>query len=239
MPDEARLSLGVWGWISTGQPVYDAGYAAASTEDAHVRIPGKSGTGYGASASLPAGEHNSIRITYFETKSTGSFIAPNNLNLWSVPFTQGDAVSTYYHLRGGKLSYEFVSWPFPIGSRHFRFKTLYQVQYAKIDSNFTAPLSTTATIPAAGSKTIILPSLGVGVTDYLSRYIHVDANASGFMIPHHGALGDADASISFRFSKLELQLGGRLYYFKTSTSSDYYMKGTLAGPIVGLKYYLN
>ncbi len=113
------------------------------------------------------------------------------------------------------------------------------MQYAKISSNFTAPLSTTALSPAVGSKTVILPTLGVGITDYLSRYVHVDANFSGFMIPHHGALADADASMSFRYSKLELQVGAKVFYFKTSTHSDFYMKGLLAGPFVGLKFYLN
>ena len=239
MPDEGTISIGVWGWVLTGQPIFDGGTLQGAAEDSHIRLPGHAKLGRGAELKIPAGGHNAIRVTYFDTKAAGTFIAPVNLDFWGIGFSPGDATDTNYRLRAAKASYEFVSWPFPIGSRKIRVKTLWQVQVAKMDTTFNAPLSTTATSPASGSKTVILPTFGMGVTDYLSRYLHVDANASGFVIPHHSAIGDVDMSISYRVSKFELQAGGKLYYFKTSTHSDFYMKGLIGGPFVGLKFYLN
>ena len=238
MPDEGAFSLGVWGWDLTGQPIFDSGKLAATTEGSHIRLPGQPKLGRGASISLPAGGHNAIRLTYFDTSATGSFIAPVNLNFWSVPFSQGDQTFTDYRIRSVKASYEFVSWPFPIGSRKVRVKSLWQVQVVRMNTDFTAPLSLTATLPGAGSKTVVLPTLGVGVSDYLSRNVRVDADASGFFIPHHGSIGDADLSIAYRVSRVELQAGAKLYYFKTSTHADFYVRGLMGGPFVGVKFYL-
>jgi hypothetical protein len=239
MPDEGAISIGVWGWDLTGQPIFDSGTLSASSETSHLRLPGKPGVGRGADLSLPAGGHNALRVSYFDSKASGTFTVPIPLNFWSVPFSPGDVTDTYYRFESVKVSYEFVSWPFPIGSRRIRVKTLLQGQVLRMDTNFTSPLSATATIPAAGSKTVILPTLGMGVSDYISRYLRLDANASGFEIPHHGAIGDVDVSINYRISKFEVQGGARLYYFKTSTNADFYDKGLMGGPYVGLKFYLN
>jgi hypothetical protein len=201
-------------------------------------MPGNPGLGRGAIISLPAGGHNAFRVSYFDTKATGNFVVPTPLNFWSVPFSPGDATNTYYRIENFKLSYEFVSWPFPIGSRRIRVKTLWQAQIVRMSTDFTSPLSATATIPGAGSKTVILPTLGMGISYYLKRSVRFDAEASGFEIPHHGALGDVNVSLSYRISRLELQGGARLYYFKTSTNSDFYDKGLMGGPFVGVKFYL-
>lgn len=239
MPDEGTISVGVSGWILTGQPIFDSGTLSASSETSHLRMPGKPGLGRGANLSLPAGGHNALKISYFDTKADGTFTVPIPLNFWSIPFSPGDVTSTYYRIESFKVSYEFVSWPFPIGSRRIRVKTLYQAQLVRMSTDFTSPLSVTATSPGAGSKTVILPTLGMGISDYISRYLRFDANASGFEIPHHGAIGDVNASISYRISKFEVQGGARLYYFKTSTNSDFYMKGLMGGPFVGVKFYLD
>jgi len=239
MPDEGAISIGLWGWGLTGQPVFDSGTLQASTEGSHVRMPGEARFGRGADVSLPAGGHNALRIIYFDTKAAGNFTAPVDLNFWSIPFSAGDYVYTNYRVRSAKISYEFVSWPFPIGSRKIRVKTLWQAQVTRIEANFNAPLSTTATIPAGGSKTVVLPTIGMGVSYYLSKNLRFDADASGFLIPHHGAIGDVDSSIGYRISKLEFQVGAKLYYFKTSTHSDFYMKELFGGPFVGVKFFLN
>ena len=238
MPDEGMVSVGISGWILSGQPIYDSGTESASTETSHIRMPGQPKLGRGAEIGLPAGGHNALRLSYFDSRASGNFIAPINLNFWSVPFSQGDQTFTDYRIRDVKVSYEFVSWPYPIGSRKIRVKTLWQAQVVRMNNDFTAPLSTTATIPASGSKTVILPTLGMGVTDYLSRNLRVEANASGFMIPHHGAIGDVDVMAAYHVSRLELQAGAKLFYFKTSTHADFYMKGLMGGPFVGVKFYL-
>jgi len=90
MPDEGTISVGVSGWILTGQPIFDSGTLSASSETSHLRMPGKPGLGRGANLSLPAGGHNALKISYFDTKADGTFTVPIPLNFWSIPFSPGD-----------------------------------------------------------------------------------------------------------------------------------------------------
>ena len=238
MPDEDRLSIGFAGWLPMGNPIYDKGPLTPATDFSHIVLEGKPKLGRELIIGLPAGGHNTFRITYWDTRAAGNVTTAGDLDLWGVGFSAGDYLATYYRMRAGKVSYEYVTWPYPIASRHFRLKTLWQVQFANINSSFNAPLSLTDTSVGAGSKTVILPSLGLGITEYLSRYVHLDVNGSGFAIPHHG-IADADGSINYRISRLEFQVGGRFFYFKTGTKGDFYMKGNLGGAFVGLKLFLN
>ena len=59
--------------------------------------------------------------------------------------------------------------------------------------------------------------------------MRVEALASGFGIPSHAALANAEADIAYKFGRVELRAGGKFFYFRTSPQGDFYMKGSLAG----------
>jgi hypothetical protein len=241
MPDEGKISIGIVGWVPIGHPTFNNGKGTSNSsgETSFLDFQGKDKLAPGVTVSLPGGGHNAVRVSYFETTSSGNFTAANDLNLWSTGFSGGDYIATNYKLKNVKFSYDFVSWPFPVGSRRFRFKTLWQVQYVNIKSTFNAPLSTTDTSVATGSKNIILPTLGVGITEYFSRNVRLDVNASGFGIPHHAVLADVEAAPAVRVGRLELRGGVKLFYFKTSPNADFYMSGRLLGAFAGVRFYLN
>src|ERR1017187_7723788 len=83
--------------------------------------------------------------------------------------------------------------------------TLYQVQYIEVKTVFDAPvLSATpdssgnfTSYSTLGSKGYITPALGLGVHEYTTRYFRLEANVSGFMLPHRWQLLDSDATIAY------------------------------------------
>jgi hypothetical protein len=239
MADEGKISIGPYGWFPTGQPFFDKGKATTSTVASRITLQGKSKLSPGVILSLPAGGHNALRVSFFETKAAGNITAPSDLILWNAGYSKGDYLATGYSLKSAKLSYEYLTWPFPVASRHFRLKTLWQAQFVKATSTFSAPLSADPTNIGTGSKTIILPTLGLGITEYFSPDFRVDINASGFGIPHHAAIADGEAALAYKVSRIELRGGFKGFYFKSSPKGDFYMRGRLVGGFVGIRLYLD
>ncbi len=252
MPDEGKLSVGVWGWLGRGQPIIDAGplygtnifgnsvHIPASTPS-RLSFQGQPKLFQGADVTIPAIKRNQVRISYFRGNAAGNIVIPTDLVLWGGNYAKGTYLSTNYHLQNVKVSYEFVTWPFPIGSRKIRVKTLYQFQYTHMTTAFDAPFLSTANGPntASGNKTLYAPTLGLGVDYYVTRHFRLEGNATGFMIPHHWTIWDTDASMAYRVGRVELRIGAKAFHFRTSPKQDYYLRDTPAGAFVGLRYFVN
>jgi len=251
MPDEGRWSIGISGWEPFGHPIMDAPPVIlytiegqpynANTIPSRIQFQGKPKVSPGLDIAAGAGKHHIIRLSVFRTQAAGDLVAPTNLVLWGGTYSQGTYLSMNYRVQNLKLSYEFLTWPYPIESRKFRLKTLWQFQYTSASSAFDAPLLPAANGPynASGKKSIYLPALGLGVAYYLSPNFRVEANGTGFAIPGHSNLLDADASASYRVGRVEARVGFKAFHFRTSLNSDYYMRGNLVGAFVGLRYFLN
>lgn len=245
MPGEAGYFVGLTGWSPYGQRFIDKGHGATFDGPSHLEIPGRPKIGApGAEIGLAAGLHNSLRISYFVAKASGDTTAPTDLTLFTQDYTQGDQLTTNYKLQDVKLSFEYLTWPFPVASRKFRLKTLWQMQYVAIRSIFDAPVKSSTpdsdgnltSYQTLGSRSFFTPTLGLGVAEYASRNFRLEANASGFMIPHHNAIGDVDATISYRVGHIEARAGVKGFYFKTSPKSEYYLRGMMGGAFVGIRW---
>lgn len=252
MPDEGKFSVGITGWVPTGKPTMDAGPIFGTDALGNtVRIPaavpsrvqfqGKPKVVPGAELNFAAGKHHALRISFFRANASGNLTAPTDLLLWNGTYTKGDYLSTNYRLQNVKISYEFLTWPYPIATRRFRLKTLWQFQYTNMKTAFDAPLKSTANGSNAttGSKNLYAPTFGLSPAYYVSRNFRLEANASGFAIPHRWTIWDTDASASYRIGKVEVRVGAKAFHFRTSPKADYYLRGTLAGAFVGLRYFLN
>jgi hypothetical protein len=197
------------------------------------------------------GLHNALRLSYFTTRSAGNFTTGQDLTLWDQPYASGTLISTDYKVSDIKLSFDYLTWPYPVESRRFRLKTLWQVHYVSVKSGFDAPLLPTTdasgnpyidssgnplTYMASGTRWYITPAFGLGTTYWLNRNIRFEANASGFTIPHHTTTWDADASVNFRAGHFEIGAGARAFHFKTSTDGPYYTRGTLYSPAVQIRW---
>jgi hypothetical protein len=151
-----------------------------------------------------------------------------------------------------KLSYEYLTWPYPVGSRKVRLKTLWQMQFTKVTTTFDAPLNyydsngnliidtngQPISLVGSGSKNIISPEFGIGLSYYPSRHVRMEWSGTGFGFYHKYWIAESEATISYRFlNHFEIRVGGKGMGFKTSTNSDYYIKGNFLSAFVGIRWY--
>ena len=245
MPGEAGYYVGITGWLPIGPSWIDKGHAAAFTDPSKLQLAGKSKGAFGAEIGIAAGLHNSIRASYFQAKQSGTTTAPYEMVTFTQTYNAGDQLSTDAKLTDLKLSYEYLTWPYPVESRHFRLKTLYQVQYISMKGSFDAPIrsatpdsaGTFTSYTAQGSKSFVTPAFGLGVHEYATRNFRFEANVSGFMLPHRWHLVDSDATIAYRAGRLELRAGAKAFLYRTSPKADFFYRGTVGGAFVGLRWY--
>ena len=245
MPGEAGYYVGITGWLPIGPSWVDKGHSAAFTDPSKLQLAGKSKGAFGAEIGVAAGLHNSVRVSFFQAKQSGTTTAPNELVIFTKTYNAGDQLSTDVKLSDYKVSYEYLTWPYPVEARHFRLKTLWQVQYITMKGNFDAPIRSATpdsagnftSYTATGSKGFITPALGLGVHEYATRNFRFEANVSGFMLPHRWQLVDSDATIAYRAGRLELRAGAKAFLFRTSPKTDYFFRGTVGGAFVGLRWY--
>jgi hypothetical protein len=129
---------------------------------------------------------------------------------------------------------------------------LWQVQFTQVSTVFDSPLDyydsngnlildstgTPIVLSGAGTKHIISPEFGLGFSYYPSRHVRIEAEGSGFGFPHRYYVWDGDVSLNYRVMRhFEIRAGARGYGFKTSTNSDYYIKGNYLSAFVGVRWY--
>jgi len=252
MPGESGVWIGISGSEPTGSPIFDKGQASGITNSSRATFQGTPKLGEGVEIGVALGLHNALVLSGFSTRAAGDFTSNSILTLWNQTYDQGVLISTNYHLQELKFSFEYLTWPYPVKSRHFRLKTLWQVQYVNVNTGFDAPLlpitsssggpligptGQPVSYQAAGSRWFVSPTLGAGVSEYISKFVRLQLNGSGFAIPHHWTIWDSDGSVNFRFGHFELGGGVRAFHVKTSTKAPFYVRGTLIVPQVSLRWY--
>ena len=244
MPGETGYYAGIIGWLPYGAPILDKGHAANWSGLSYFHLPGTPKITPSAEIGLALGLHNSLNLSYFSTKASGSVTAPGAVVIFGESYNKGDLLATTNKVQDLKLSFAYLTWPYPVESRHFRLRTLWQVHYLWVSSNYDAPIRSVTpdsngnltSYAATGSKNFVSPTIGLGLTEYASRNFRIELNVAGFDIPHHFAIGDADAVLAYRIGRIEIRVGGKGLYFKTSPQADYYFRGRSVGAFVGVRW---
>jgi hypothetical protein len=244
MPGETGYFAGLIGWLPFGAPIVDKGQAADWTGASYFHLPGTPKIAPSADIGLALGLHNFLTLSYYSAKTSGTINAPGPVVLFGQSYNQGDLLATTARVRDVKLSFEYLTWPYPVESRHFRLRTLWQVHYFNTNSDYDAPIrsatpnssGTLTSYATKGSKNIYSPAVGLGFTEYASRNFRIELNVAGFDVPHHWAIGDADAFFAYRAGRIEIRVGGKGLYFKTSPQADYYFRGRVVGGFVGVRW---
>jgi hypothetical protein len=247
MPGETGYWAGLIGWLPFGTPIVDKGHASDWTGLSYFHLPGTPKITPSAEIGVALGLHNFLTLSYFSTKAGGSTTAPGALVIFGESYNKGDLLATTNSLQDVKLSFEYLTWPYPVESRHFRLRTLWQVHYLNVKSNYDAPIRSATpdssgnltSYATNGAKDLISPTVGLGFTEYASRNFRLELNVAGFDVPHHFAIGDAEASAAYRIGRIEIRVGGKGLYFKTSPQADYYFRGRLAGAFVGVRWCMD
>jgi hypothetical protein len=245
MPGEAGWYLGITGWVPVGTTYIDKGRESFYSASSYFEQPGTNKVQPGGELGIAVGLHNSLRFTYMSAKAAGTTVPANDLVLFSQFYAAGEQLSSSYRINNYKISYEYLTWPYPVEARHFRLKTLWQVQYVTFKAHYDNPvLSSTAdssgNLPdysVKGSMSFITPTFGLGVHEYVGRNLHLEANLSGFGWPHSFHLIDGDASLGYRIGKIEIHGGVRSLHVHSSANHDYYFDGHLTGAVVGIRWH--
>jgi hypothetical protein len=252
-PGETGWWVEVNSFFPTQQPFQKRGHGASFTTSGDIRLQGKPKAAEGVEIGIALGLHNALRFSYWETRAAGDVVAiPVATTLWGQGYAAGTYLSTNYRIQNGKVSFDYLTWPYPVESRRFRLKTLWQIQYTGIRTGFDAPLlpltdATGAPLVDAngnpisyaglGSRWFIYPEFGVEAQYFSGRHLRFEANAAGFAFPHRDTVWNADASANLKFGHLEFRVGAKAMHFKTSPQAEYYMYGTPAGAFVGLRWH--
>lgn len=222
-------------WLTNAAPNMYGGAGDTTDVFGDLRFTGQKKYSLMGVITIPTGKENSIELTYFRNQGTGNQIIGVAENFYGNPFAAGDQVFTTYTLQTAKLSWNYLTWPYPSNGAKFRVKTLWEVQMADISSTFNAPADVDA-ILTTGSKLVVLPTFGLGLEYHPAKHIRLELKGSGFGIPHHADLWDAQAALVARFSPIEVFFSAKAYHFKTSPQGDQYYSQTLIGPLLGIRY---
>lgn len=252
LPGETGWYLGVFAWVPKEQPIFNRGQAALFPQASLVTLQGEPKFVDGAEFGVAAGLHNAIRVIYFTTRAAGNFTSTQDLTLGSQTYASGTFISTDYKLNVLKISFDYLTWPYPVESRKYRLHTLWQIQYVSVRTGFDAPLlplvdvngnplidinGNPVTYQTSQTKWFITPTLGLNWTQYINKNVRLEFEGSGFDIPHHFAVWDADATLNVRLGSLELRGGVKGYHYKTSPQSDFFIRNTMASVYVGARWY--
>ena len=251
MPGEQGISLGMSLWFANSKPGLEKG-SFPYAYPGNIDLQGKPKVDQGFEAGVALGLHNVLRVSFFQTRASGNINAPSELGLITQVYLQGDYLATDYHLQSVKLSFDYLTWPYPVKTSRFRLKTLWQVQYLRVRVGFDAPYlaitdslgnpltdSSGNLLSYATEKTyqFYLPEVGLGVQEWVKPGFRLEASGSGFSIPHHQNSWNFETSANFRASHYELRVGVRGYHFRTSAQQDFWVRGTMVGPFFGLRWY--
>jgi hypothetical protein len=245
MPGEAGVSIGLIGWRPFGNQYLDKGHQADFSGASFLQLANDQHGAYGVDVGVAAGLHNTIRAEYFYSKTAGSVIAPTDLVVFGQTFTAGEHMTTNTKLSDVKISYEYLTWPYPVERRHFRLKTLWQMQYVTLRSIFDDPVKSATpdvngditSVAVLGSKSFFSPAFGLGFHYYATRNFHFEADVSGFAWPHKFQLFDTEVTIGYRVGKIDVRGGLKAFHFRTSPNSDYFYRGTLSGVFMGVRWH--
>lgn len=238
-------SIALQYWLTPAQPKLRNGDAVPQGGNANLDFARNNRQAVpGVTLSLPAGSNHTLRFSYFRTQGQGNTTSPGDLAIFDTVYEPGDYLSTGYTLQNAKISFDYLSWPFPVNFRSIRIKTLWEMQFTTIRYTLNAPLKPTEDDKgnfinnvAEGSHTFVYPTFGLGVEKFLSRKWRVEAKASGFALPNRPAVLDADAFVAYCGGSYEFMVGARGFHFRTSPREEHFMRGTFTGAYVGLRWY--
>ena len=252
MPGEAGWSIGIDLWTPKEHPTFDRGRAATFPQPSLITMQGSPKYSYGIDLGIAIGLHNKLRVSYFTARSAGDFVTTQDITAWDQTYLAGTLVSTNYTEQNLKLSFDYLTWPYPVESRRFRLLTLWQLQYMSVRSVFDAPAlplvdSTGAPLldsngnpisyAGEGTRWFLTPTFGLGVHEYFTKNFRFEVNGDGFAIPHHWTIWDADTTLNYRVGHFEVRAGLKAFHYKTSTNAEFFLKNTMISPMLALRWY--
>jgi len=241
VPPEQKIenmwSGSVFYWKAFDAPLLRGGLQATEPNQHFLDLTGPPHRPLGVEVTVPAGKYDRFEFSGWQTSGSGTQTASQNLFMYNTSIPSGDFLNTYYTTRNFKVSWNYLTYPAPPDTK-FRFKTLWEIQYVSVAPTVDAFYD--INLPEAkGTRSIIWPTIGVGMEYVPSARFRLEYRISGWDIPHHGEIGDTQGDAVIRFGHIEIFLGGKLYHLKTSEHNQEYIVQNLWGPYGGLRWVVS
>lgn len=236
-PDPRSLTIGINYWI-TG-PGENTALLNGRLANDNTAVPdlGKSREAPGVEISMPVTRTGTLHLDGFQVHGTGNSNALADGTYWgTTPVKKGSYLANSYRLRGYKLYLDDLFFPHKFPVSKFRVKSMVGVQVMSINNRIDLPLASSLTF-AVGSKTLILPLLGVAAEYAIAKHVLFRLEGSGFGMYKKSDMWDAAATISVRRGNVEFVGGAKALHFKTTPQKTEYLIGTLAGGFVGARWH--
>lgn len=244
MIEDGGFSIEPIYWFSRPEPKLYGG--AAATFYDNFDFTGTGNDAEGVEVGIPAGPQNTLRLSWFrEGGNANSTVGSKYVEYYGETYSPGDYLEAGYTLQNAKISWDYLSYNWYKPSGTIRLKTLYELQYVTVSGNWYAPFKPVGTNSsgtydyntAHGSNNLFWPSFGLELEQQFHHHLRWEAKASGFAIPHHATLWDAEASLAFRIGPIEVLGGEKAFHFKDSPQGVQYFADTMQGAYVGIRYY--
>jgi hypothetical protein len=239
-PDNA-WSIELLYWLPKANPQLRGGAQATVYET--VGNIGPSQSSPGVEGSFPLNKNDLLQLSYFQTMGRGASIPSQALSLYGTSFPLGDYLDNQYRVRSAKASFEDILYPYPNQAAKLRFRTLWEVQYLQVSTRTDAPLDASAdstgyiSYPTStATHQVFLPTFGASMIYAPANRLSVELRASAFGIPHHADLVDSAGTVAYQIGPVQILLGGKFLGFKTSPKSEEYVKSSMGGAMVGLRW---
>lgn len=241
--EDGGIYLEPFYWLVSGEPRLRGGLQAPDIAD--VQYNGKLKPAEGFELGIPAGRSNTITLTGFRVDAESNITLSNKAIVFGQQYYAGYVLGSTYKAEGLKLSWNYLSYTWRTAKTNIHLKTLYEVQYLTSAYN-SNPISIPAALLSSGnltgtsgSKNVILPTFGLAIGSQFSRFFRWEVRASGMGLPHRSDLGDLEALIAVRVSRIEIVGGEKFIHFKTNPETDMYGADTLQGVYGGLRFVWN
>jgi hypothetical protein len=239
-PDPRTLTFGAFYWF-TG-PGTDPSIIGGSQATTYSTLKdlGRPHKSPGFEFFFPISRTGEIHVEVLRTVGLGNQTAPANTTIFQTPFSQGNFLATNFRISQGKLYLDDLLFPHKFPVAKFRVKALYEFTYTSVRASVDNPVQEflgTSSGPGQGTRNIYYPEFGVAPEYALTPHVLLRAAVGGFAIPGKAVISDGEATIGYRHGFLELRGGVKLLHYKTSPKTDDYLRGTLTGAFVDLRFH--
>ena len=238
-PEPRTLTLGAFYWF-TG-PGTDTGIFGGhqATDYSTLADIGRPHRTPGFELFFPITRTGELHVEVFRASGRNNQTTPVQTDIFLVEIPATSYLSSSYRISTGKVYLDDLLWPHKFPVSRFRLKSLWEFDYVAVRGVVDAPyqdaigFQTTGT----GTRNIYYPAFGIAAEYALTKHILFRASASGFGFPKKADLWDAEATLGYRHGSIEVRGGAKAFHYKTSPTNDEYMKGTLAGAFVDVRYH--
>jgi hypothetical protein len=221
---------------SHASPGFYGGKLSDDVTKQRLDLPDSPNHATGFIFTIPTGGANRLEFGVWDVSDKGSVRPPKALLLLGANVPAGELLDLHYRIRNYRFSWNYLTYPVPAFGAHFRVKTFWEVQYTSVKPDVVFPESKVSAAPLTPSYGIFYPGAGLGFEYVVSRAFRAEGKFSGMAFPGRSNYWDSEVNIAGRIHKVELFGGMKAFHFQTSPKKDVFLKGSIWGPQVGVRW---